>query len=139
MIYNVNKKILFSLILVAFLALLQFRFEMTPIGSCVWTLGVQLVMLFWKVMELLRRGSSLEEVSLGEQDLLPNWRLCDQWPQSSATTSSPHDGLSLFEASVKINPLVALVRCFATAMSEVVRVQVSIVRTFVLEPRIFLK
>lgn len=41
--------------------LLCFDYEIFPKGLCVWTLGFWLVALFWKVVECLGGGTSLEE------------------------------------------------------------------------------
>ena len=40
----------------------RLEFEMSPTGSCIWTLGLQLESLFGKTLEPSRGGASLEEV-----------------------------------------------------------------------------
>lgn len=42
---------------------------MSPIGSCVWTLDTRMGVLFWKVVEPLGGGTSLEEVGHYRQGL----------------------------------------------------------------------
>jgi hypothetical protein len=45
--------------------LLWFEYEMSPTASCVKSLGLQLVALFWEVLEILRGRAYMEEVTAG--------------------------------------------------------------------------
>lgn len=67
--------------------------KMSPIGSCVWIIGPQLVTMFRKVVGLLRGGALMEEAHHQGQNICEG---CVTWPISYSLSTSDcwNDGSS---------------------------------------------